>query len=59
MVRALSHKLMVMKRGDVVEAGPAEEMFRAPKTDYTRELMAAAFLKPEVDQPPIRDVAKT
>ena len=42
-VRALSHKVMVMKNGDVVEAGPAAEIFDAPKTDYTRELMAAAF----------------
>ncbi|MCP1169353.1 ABC transporter ATP-binding protein [Limimaricola litoreus] len=42
-VRALSHKVMVMKNGDVVEAGPAEEIFDAPRTDYTRELMAAAF----------------
>ncbi|WP_102109541.1 ABC transporter ATP-binding protein [Oceaniglobus roseus] len=42
-VRALSHKVMVMKRGDVVEAGPAGEIFDSPKTDYTRELMAAAF----------------
>jgi microcin C transport system ATP-binding protein len=42
-VRALSHKVMVMKRGDVVEAGPAAEIFDAPKDTYTRELMAAAF----------------
>ena len=42
-VRALSHKVMVMKQGDVVEAGSADEIFDAPKTDYTRALMAAAF----------------
>ncbi len=42
-VRALSHKVMVMKRGDVVEAGLCRDVFDAPKTDYTRELMAAAF----------------
>lgn len=42
-VRALSHKVMVMKRGDVVEAGDADAIFDAPETDYTRELMAAAF----------------
>jgi microcin C transport system ATP-binding protein len=42
-VRALSHKVMVMRNGDVVEAGPAEEIFDAPRSDYTRELMAAAF----------------
>lgn len=42
-VRALSHKVIVMKRGDVVEQGTADQIFDAPKTDYTRELMAAAF----------------
>ncbi|TDL76236.1 ABC transporter ATP-binding protein [Palleronia sediminis] len=42
-VRALSHKVMVMRRGDVVEAGPVDEIFDAPRTDYTRALMAAAF----------------
>ncbi|MCL4125537.1 UNVERIFIED_CONTAM: hypothetical protein GTU68_031074 [Idotea baltica] len=42
-VRALSHKVMVMKRGDVVEAGDADVIFDAPQTDYTRQLMKAAF----------------
>ena len=42
-VRALSHKVMVMKNGDVVEAGDAQAIFDAPQTDYTRALMAAAF----------------
>ncbi len=42
-VRAMSHKVLVMKRGDIVEAGTADEIFDAPQTEYTRELMAAAF----------------
>lgn len=42
-VRALSHKVMVMQAGDVVEAGDAKAIFDAPQTDYTRALMAAAF----------------
>ena len=42
-VRALSHKVMVMKQGDVVEAGDAATIFDAPQTDYTKTLMAAAF----------------
>ena len=42
-VRALSHKIIVMKQGDVVEAGPVDSVFDAPQTEYTRELMAAAL----------------
>ena len=42
-VRALSHKVIVMKNGDIVEAGDAAELFTDPKTAYTRQLMAAAF----------------
>ena len=42
-VRALSHKVMVMQQGDVVEAGPAETIFASPAHAYTRTLMAAAF----------------
>ncbi|MBE9639499.1 ABC transporter ATP-binding protein [Salipiger mangrovisoli] len=42
-VRAMSHKVIVMKQGDVVEMGDAEEIFAAPKTDYTQKLFAAAF----------------
>ena len=42
-VRALSHKVIVMKRGDVVESGTADQIFADPQTDYTKELMAAAF----------------
>jgi microcin C transport system ATP-binding protein len=42
-VRALAHKVIVMKQGDVVEAGDAAQIFNAPKTEYTRALMAAAF----------------
>ncbi|MCA0044395.1 ABC transporter ATP-binding protein [Celeribacter litoreus] len=42
-VRALSHKVLVMKRGDVVEMGTADEVFEAPKEDYTRALISAAL----------------
>jgi microcin C transport system ATP-binding protein len=42
-VRALAHQVLVMKEGDIVEAGRADAVFDAPKTDYTRALMAAAF----------------
>ena len=42
-VRALSHKLVVMQRGDVKEQGDAGAIFDSPQDAYTRALMAAAF----------------
>lgn len=41
-VRAMSHKIMVMKQGDVLEAGDAAAVFDAPQTDYTKALLSAA-----------------
>jgi microcin C transport system ATP-binding protein len=43
-VRAMSHRVVVMKEGDVVEAGGAEAIFNAPQHQYTQELLAAAHL---------------
>jgi len=42
-VRALSHKIIVMKQGDVVETGSVQQVFEAPAHPYTRQLLAAAF----------------
>jgi microcin C transport system ATP-binding protein len=42
-VRALADDLIVMKDGRVVESGPAAQLFKAPETEYTKALMAAAF----------------
>lgn len=42
-VRAMSHRVLVMKQGDVIEAGEAEALFSAPKTEYARTLLAAAL----------------
>jgi microcin C transport system ATP-binding protein len=44
-VRAMSHRVMVMKDGDVVEEGEAEALFAAPREAYTRKLLAAAHLQ--------------
>ncbi|WP_419736615.1 ABC transporter ATP-binding protein [Pseudomonas sp. COR18] len=46
-VKALSHQLMVVKHGQVVEQGDAREIFEAPQHPYTRQLLKAAFLTPE------------
>jgi microcin C transport system ATP-binding protein len=42
-VAALASRLLVMRNGKVVEEGPADDLFRNPKSDYTRALFAAAF----------------
>jgi microcin C transport system ATP-binding protein len=42
-VRALAHKVVVMRNGDLVESGTSAEIFDAPREEYTRKLMAAAF----------------
>lgn len=45
-VKALSHQLVVMKQGRVVEQGEAAAIFAAPKHPYTQQLLEAAFLAP-------------
>jgi microcin C transport system ATP-binding protein len=42
-VRALAHEILVMKDGQIVEQGSAEQVMTAPRHDYTKALMAAAF----------------
>ena len=43
-VRAMSHRVLVMKDGKVVESGEAQALFEAPREAYTRQLLAAAQL---------------
>jgi microcin C transport system ATP-binding protein len=42
-IRALANEVLVMKDGKIVEGGPTAEIFAAPKSEYTRALMAAAL----------------
>jgi microcin C transport system ATP-binding protein len=42
-VRALANFVIVMRDGKVVEEGPAEAIFEAPRSEYTKALIAAAF----------------
>jgi len=43
-VRAMSHRVLVMKDGEIVERGEALRLFEAPTHPYTRALLAAAHL---------------
>ncbi|RSR37950.1 ABC transporter ATP-binding protein, partial [Acinetobacter baumannii] len=41
-VKALCHKVMVLRHAKVVEYQPTELLFNAPKTEYTKQLIAAS-----------------
>ncbi len=42
-VRAMSHHVMVMQNGRVVESGETAQIFEAPRMDYTKKLISAAL----------------
>lgn len=41
-IKAISHEVAVMRQGEVVEFGSANEVFKNPKTAYTKELIRAS-----------------
>ena len=43
-VRAISHEVAVMKAGEIVEHGTAEQIFMRPQKSYTKELISASSL---------------
>lgn len=47
-IRHICDRIVIMRGGEIVEAGSTAETFRAPKTDFTRTLIAAIPL-PEPD----------
>ena len=54
-VSALANDVLVMQRGRAVEQGPTTQLFAAPRSDYTRQLLAAiprgAKTAPSLAQP--------
>ncbi len=66
-VAGMADRLAIMRRGDIVEAGPAERIFEAPAHAYTRALIEASGHHPprgpdrtgEVPLLEVRDVVRT
>jgi microcin C transport system ATP-binding protein len=54
-VRALSHRVVVMQNGKVVEEGPAEAIFAKPREAYTQALLAAALNLETADGGAVKD----
>ncbi|CAM5189111.1 Microcin ABC transporter ATP-binding protein OS=Bosea thiooxidans OX=53254 GN=ARD30_16140 PE=3 SV=1 [Bosea thiooxidans] len=54
-VRALSHRVVVMQNGKVVEEGPAEAIFAQPREAYTQALLAAALNLDTANGSAVRD----
>jgi microcin C transport system ATP-binding protein len=42
-VRAMSDRVLVMRQGEIVEMGNVDQIFDAPRQDYTKALLAAAL----------------
>ncbi len=42
-IRAMSDRVIVMRNGKVVETGTAQQIFEAPREDYTKALLDAAL----------------
>ena len=38
----MSHRILVMKQGDIIESGLPDQIFNDPKEVYTRQLLMAA-----------------
>ncbi len=42
-VKSIAHKIIVMKEGHIVEAGPTQDIFENPQNTYTKTLIQASF----------------
>ena len=42
-IRAICHEILVLRNGMEMEQGPSQEIFKTPRTSYTKELLSAAF----------------
>jgi microcin C transport system ATP-binding protein len=49
-MRAMAHRVVVMKSGRIVESGDTLDVLHAPSHPYTQSLLAASMQTPEADQ---------
>ena len=42
-IKSLANEVIVMKNGTIVEAGPTQSLFGTPRSEYTKNLINAAF----------------
>jgi microcin C transport system ATP-binding protein len=52
-VRALAHRIVVLRHGRIVEQGETEAIFARPREDYTKALMTAAFALQTTEKPAV------
>jgi len=46
-IRAMAHRIVVMRQGRIVEQGETEALFAAPREAYTQQLLRASLLRKE------------
>ncbi len=47
-VEHISHDVAVMRKGEIVEQGTADEIYKNPKTQYTQKLLSAIPRMPSI-----------
>ena len=43
-IKSMSHRVIVMKKGRIIEKGSVRDIFSKPKTSYAKDLIKAAFV---------------
>ena len=57
-IKSICHRAIVMKNGEIIEAGNVEELFKQPKEEYTKQLLKAAPMNWEDNKSKVNNVIK-